>query len=133
MSRGPSRRAGPARFTLPRRLRLLAARDFRRVYQRGRRAHGKSLVVVALPRRQGGLRLGVSVAKSHGSAVRRNKIKRLLREAFRLERPGLPDDLDLILIPLPRPRYSLAELRTELAELVRRPGRRAPRPPEPAR
>lgn len=106
------------RYTLPRSARLLGARDFRRVYSRGRRAHGKSLVVVALRRRGGGSRLGVSVSKAHGPAVRRNKIKRLLREAFRLERPTLPGDFDLVLIPQPRERYDLTELRAELRELI---------------
>ena len=41
-----------------------------------------------------GIRLGLSVSKDHGSAVRRNKIKRLLREAFRLERISLPADIE---------------------------------------
>ena len=66
-----------------------------------------------------GARLGLSVSKDHGPAVRRNKIKRLLREAFRLERYALPADLDLVLIPRPRPeKLRLVELRAELQDLV---------------
>ena len=53
--------------------------------------------------------------------MRRNKIKRLLREAFRLERHRFPRGLDLVLIPRQRDdNYPLAELRTELQCLVER-------------
>ena len=71
-----------ARFGLPRTARLRTPGDFRRVYGRGSRAHGKLLVAVGLPRREPGHRLGVAVSKEHGHAVRRNKLKRILREAY---------------------------------------------------
>ncbi len=107
--------------TLPRVCRLLKSRDFRRVYSRGRRLTGRQVVVVALPRPDAPLRLGVSVSKDHGSAVRRNKVKRLLREAFRLERATLPPAFDLVLIPkTPGARLALATLRQELRQLVER-------------
>jgi len=111
----------PPRRLLPRTARLLSQRDFRRVYSRGRRLHGRWLVAVALFARDGqGPRLGLSVSKEHGGAVRRNKIKRLLREAFRLERPALPPRLELVLIPRVQPgRLELPVLRAELLQLVR--------------
>lgn len=109
----------PARYVLPRAARITDARDFKRVYARGSRARGRWIVVVGLARRQGGHRVGLSVAKEHGAAVRRNKIKRLLREAFRLERPTLPGAFDLVLIPVKNPaKLLLAELRAELVALV---------------
>ncbi len=53
--------------------------------------------------------------------MRRNKIKRLLREAFRHERYRLPDGLDVVLIPRRRDdKYPLAALRSELLALVNR-------------
>ena len=68
-----------------------------------------------------GHRLGVSVSKAHGRAVRRNKIKRILREAFRLERPTLPGRFDVILIPRQRTgKYDLTEIRAELVRLMRK-------------
>jgi ribonuclease P protein component len=105
---------------LPRRRRLRSARDFRQVYRRGRRVQGANLVLVALPRTASGSRLGLSVSKAHGPAVRRNKIKRLFREAFRLERAGFTGSFDLVMIPQPRASYALAEIRAELAALLQR-------------
>lgn len=114
--------AAAADARLPRERRLRTQRHFRSVYQRGRRAAGQWLTVVALPGRAGAdasPRLGVSVSKDHGGAVRRNKLKRLLREAFRLERHRLPAGVDVVLIPRQRPDdFPLAALRTELVHLA---------------
>jgi ribonuclease P protein component len=119
-----------ADHSLPRDRRLRSQHHFRAVYQRGRRAGGNWLTVVVLlrrlPLRRGDLpptgpRLGVSVSKDHGGAVRRNKLKRLLREAFRLEQAQLPQGCDLVLIPRVRQeRFPLAELRSELVRLVQK-------------
>ncbi len=89
-------------------------------------------VVVLVVRDARGARLGLSVSKDHGSAVVRNKIKRLLREAFRLERPDLPPALEVVIVPKVREeKLVLAELRSELRDLVHRAasGREAPRRP----
>lgn len=131
----PQPGAHPPRRTLPRTRRLLNQRQFRRVYQRGGRASGAWFTVVAhFPRpgdfdATGAARLGLSVSKDHGGAVRRNKLKRLLREAFRLEQHRLPA-ADLVLIPRQRPEdFPLAELRTELVALVQKVAQRPPPAP----
>ena len=72
--------------------------DFAHVYTaRCRAGDGKLLVYVArndLDR----LRLGMSVSRQAGNAVRRNRIRRLLREAFRLSRASMPQGLDIICV-----------------------------------
>ena len=128
--------AASQRATFGAKKRLRSARQFRVVYQRGRRASGRWMTVVGVVRRAArpaaaagrapratvdGPRLGVSVSKDHGGAVRRNKLKRLLREAFRLEQHQLPPTLDIVLIPRQQEEnFPLAELRAELLVLVQR-------------
>ncbi len=63
------------------------------------------MLVHPRPDRAGEARLGVVVTKKLGNAVVRNRCKRVCRELFRLARPALPANLDLVLIP----RASLAD------------------------
>jgi ribonuclease P protein component len=108
-------------YGLPRSARVLLRKDFSRIYSRGLRAGGEHIIVVALRRRDHGHRVGLSVSKIHGCAVVRNKVKRILREAFRLERPTLPGKYDIVLIPRQRPgKYDLQVVRAELRRLVQR-------------
>lgn len=61
--------------------------------------HAPGLVVFVRPNGLSFARLGVSVGRKHGNAVRRNRIKRVLRAAFRLTRPLLPAGNDYVLVP----------------------------------
>ncbi|MFN0006294.1 MAG: ribonuclease P protein component [Planctomycetota bacterium] len=110
----------PRPFSFPRERRLVLGRDFQRVYREGARARGSHVVVVAcengLPRTRLGLSVGKTIWKS---AVKRNRIRRVFREAFRLAYADLPVGVDLILIPA-RPKLVpvLAEIQAELAPLL---------------
>ncbi|MFT7537634.1 MAG: ribonuclease P protein component [Hyphomicrobiaceae bacterium] len=119
--------------TQPAEYRLRSQRDFRSVYGRGRRASGAWLTVVVWLRRPGEIpapRIGLSVSKDHGGAVRRNKLKRVLREAFRMERVGMPANIDVVLIPKKRDdNMPLAEIRVELPALIEKALRAPKRPP----
>lgn len=124
---------GPLRF--PRHLRLVRRSDFERVYREGTRQRGAILLVVAAPNGLAHPRLGLSVGKSiWKSAVARNRIRRVFREAFRLEQHALPAGFDLILIPgRPKLEPELEPTRRELVELAQRARQRGPRKPREAR
>jgi ribonuclease P protein component len=92
--------------------------DFQAVYDRRRSAADGTLVVYA---RENGLpysRVGLSVSKKFGGAVARNRIRRLLREGYRLGKAELPAGFDLVLIPRAGAEYSLDGFRRSLAKLV---------------
>ncbi|MBS0202720.1 MAG: ribonuclease P protein component [Planctomycetes bacterium] len=121
-------------FPFPATHHLRTGRDFERVYAlKCKGADGVLLLFVArndLPV----TRIGLSVSKKHGGAVQRNRLKRWLREAFRLERHQFSTGVDLIAIPLAGDRASLSAYRQSLIGLVKRLTRRLDRdrPPEDA-
>jgi ribonuclease P protein component len=102
--------------------------DFQRIYKLGRRAQGAGLAVVVLENDRGHARMGLSVAKRHHkSAVRRNRVRRLFREAFRLSLGALPENLDVVMIATDSAPVALATTRLELVSLVGRALRKKPR------
>ncbi|MDO4173911.1 MAG: ribonuclease P protein component [Eubacteriales bacterium] len=73
-------------------------RDFRRLYYRGRSASSDCLVVYAMRNQYGEGRLGITAGVKLGGAVQRNRVKRLIREAYRLHRDGLRPNTDLVVV-----------------------------------
>lgn len=90
----------PARST--RRGRLSRSAEFERVYRHGRSTANRQLVLYTFPNDSGeGARVGLSVSRKVGGAVQRNKVKRLLREAFARNEQRLPAGLDLVVVARP--------------------------------
>lgn len=73
--------------------------DFDRVYQSNAYAADDVLVVSGCANELDHARLGLSVSRKVGPAVVRNRWKRLIREAFRLQRSKLPVGIDLVVRP----------------------------------
>lgn len=72
--------------------------EFRRVYNKGKSGVSPFLVVYARPNRGARNRLGVTVSAKLGHAVVRNRVRRRLREIFRLAQPELKKGYDVVLV-----------------------------------
>lgn len=108
----------------PKERKLLTRPEFSRCYNEGRRFFSRNFVIFAAPRREKDLpwRLGLAVTRKTGSAVWRNRVKRLVRETFRLAQWDLPPGFDLVVVPkrgLDPRTLSLGMVEGELAPLVK--------------
>jgi ribonuclease P protein component len=85
--------------------RLSRSSDFQRIYRQGNSTASRYLVLYTFRRAEGapaeGPRLGLSVSKKLGGAVVRNRVKRLLREAFAAQEPHVSRENDVVFIARP--------------------------------
>lgn len=113
--------------------RLKSKREFERARREGRRG-GDAVVRVLVARNGlGWSRVASAVPRRYGSAVARNRLRRLYTEAFRLEKARLPAGVDVVLSPPPGSgEPTLDELRASLVRLVQQAAARLPAAPGPA-
>jgi ribonuclease P protein component len=97
--------------------------EFARVYRKGRYLAGRYVVLHYLRRAGPCNRLGVTASRKIKGGVRRNRIKRLLRESYRLQEDGLSAGYDLILVGRESPVMpDFLTVRQEVGRLLQKAG-----------
>ncbi len=122
-----------AGLTFPKSDRLLRRIEFLAAQKEGRRVHTPHFVLLLRDRSDpGGPRLGVTASRKAGNSVVRHRVRRLLREVFRLHREAFPEGHDVMVLVrenVPDLEYVAVrdEILTALAKARKRPGPPSPR------
>jgi len=110
----------PARFTFSKSKRLGGRGTFARIFDERVKESRGPLAMYAKPNDLTFSRLGISIPKHVGTAPRRNRIKRLLRESFRLLQHDLPRGYDLVVVVRPHAPMILAEYQKSMSAMLTR-------------
>ncbi len=107
------------KFSFSRHERLRLRKDFQLALRHGSRRQTKNFTIILRPNALQFSRLGITVSKKVGNAVKRNRVKRCLREFFRLHKHKLPSSNDMVIIAK-RDAATLAyhDVREELAAVL---------------
>lgn len=99
-------------------LRLKKQADFQKLFSKGKRLFSPSLTIVFYPCEK--MTMGISIGKKHGKSVQRNRIKRLLREAFFAECGNLKGTYSFVLIPKILEEYSFETFKKHIRCMVKK-------------
>ncbi|MEO6953559.1 MAG: ribonuclease P protein component [Polyangia bacterium] len=112
------------RFGLPRTHRVRKRGAFVEIQRQGKKTSGAGLLMFVLPQRKPGpARLGVTVSRRVGGSVVRNRVRRLVREVFRLNPTWFPPGLDVVFVARPTAGRDLSTIATDIQSICRRAGR----------
>jgi ribonuclease P protein component len=97
--------------------------EYEKIYRDGTRFHARLMTLFVLPNGRPGPRLGIAATRKLGSAVRRNRAKRLVREVFRRNKPAA--GYDIVVVPRPEMLSAgFADLEADYCSALRRRVRR---------
>jgi ribonuclease P protein component len=82
------------KYTLP----LKKNSEFLRVYNKGKFYAGKIIVIHFIPNRSCTNRIGISVSKKAGNSVKRNRVRRLIKENYRLMENNIQTGFDIVFV-----------------------------------
>ncbi|MDI7246394.1 MAG: ribonuclease P protein component [Bacillota bacterium] len=100
---------------MPKSERLRKSRDFTRIFEHGKSLPGSRVVVYYLENGLSFNRVGIAVSRRLGGAVERNRLKRVVKEAYRASEAALRQGLDLVLLPRSKAKTaSFQEVKDEL-------------------
>ena len=95
--------------------------EYQRAYQKGTKYWNRYFVIYVCHTRSNDLRLGITASKKVGKSVQRNRVKRLIREAFRQLRPRLKTGYDIVVVGRsPACQLTCHETRNRLCDLFRK-------------
>ncbi len=106
-------------YSLPKQRRLLNRKDFVNLNRLGKRCHTEHFILIYKKTESETTRLGITVGRKIGNAVRRNRIKRLLREYFRLNKKYFPMGRDIVIVAKKDPgNLNYTRIKEELSEII---------------
>jgi ribonuclease P protein component len=101
--------------------RVTSRSRFKTIYNQGVWRSSQNFTIVICANSQGLKRLGITVTRKTGNAVKRNKIKRLIREFYRLNKALFPDNHDVVIMAKKHtPPLTFKQACFELTELFTR-------------
>ncbi|MBQ8323156.1 MAG: ribonuclease P protein component [Clostridia bacterium] len=98
--------------------RLKKQSDFQKLFKKGKRAHAPSLTVVYAHADK--MTMGISIGKKHGKSVVRNRVKRLLREAFRATQAEMKGNYSIVLVPKVCEKYAFDTFKRHLLCIIKK-------------
>ena len=98
--------------------RLKKQSEMQNLFRNGKRIYSDSLTLLYLPAKE--TSFAVSVGTKHGKSVQRNRIKRLVREAFRLNYKEILGKYSIVLLPKVKDEYSFFVFDKDVKEMIRR-------------
>jgi ribonuclease P protein component len=106
---------------LPRKERLRASKDFKCLYRQGSSLSGKHFVVYYKPSDRQTSRLGFSISKKFGNAVKRNQARRRLGDIYRKHDEPKSGSFDMVIVARPSAAYmDYQDMEKEITDILNR-------------